>query len=135
METVTLNRWCTSTMGVFGTLTIGDFECITVERPWVGNLPTVSCIPAGVYTLRRDYYNTGCYEAFEICDVPGRSRILIHIGNTIRDVKGCVAVGKDLGWVNNLWAVTDSRYTFNRFMDAMHGIDETTISIRFTIPT
>lgn len=124
-----LVRWCSSTMGVFGTLELNGFECATVERPWANNRPSVSCIPDGTYTLKRDFYYTGHYEAFEICDVPNRSRILIHVGNTMDDLKGCVAVGRDLGWINDRWAVTNSRDTYQRFMQELDGTDETTINI------
>ena len=124
-----LVRWCSSTMGVFGTLEYNRFECVTVELPWRNNQPSVSCIPDGTYTLRRDYYHTGRYEAFEICDVANRSRILIHAANTIDDIKGCVGVGRELGWVNDRWAVTNSRETLDRLMRELDGVDETTINI------
>ena len=116
-------------MGTFGRLSAAGNVWITVERPWADNARDVSCIPEGVYTVRRDYYHRGGYEAFEIENVPNRSEIKIHIGNTMDDVSGCIAIGTDLGWVHGKWAVTHSKIAFHAFMHAMRMVDETCIKI------
>ena len=40
----------------------------------------------------------------------------MHIGNTMDDVQGCIAVCSQLGVVNNRWAGLYSRRAFERFM-------------------
>lgn len=113
-------------MGTFGTLSGyqgGEqwlqrnkmFEFETVERPWANNAPYVSCIPEGSYVLlQRTFYRAG-YETLELQDVPDRSHILIHKGNTPADVQGCIALGDRRGTLENLWAVLGSGIAFDRF--------------------
>jgi len=138
---VVVERWCYGPQGVFGTLMLPRFTCYTVERPWLKNEPGVSCIPVGDYPLALDHYHKGDYPAYEIRDVPNRSRILIHVANTMLDVKGCIAPGKWLGALADkqgelgpkgqpIWGVLGSRDAFDAFMDCMHGITETTIRIQ-----
>ena len=52
-NSVLLRRMGESPWGVFGTLTIGEWSCKTLERPWEGNARNVSCIPSGRYELKR----------------------------------------------------------------------------------
>jgi hypothetical protein len=129
---VILQRFCYGPWGVFGRLKIGDFESFTVELPWRDNQPSISCIPCGVYRLKLSQYYRGGYPAFEICDVPNRSRILIHVGNTIDDILGCVCPGKKLGFLRDKWAVLRSRKAFRGFMAAMDGTTDTFISVENT---
>jgi len=66
----------------------------TIENPWKDNQNGISCVPEGVYPVgQRPFYSGGGYETAHIQEVPGRSLILVHIGNTALDVEGCVAVG------------------------------------------
>ncbi|MCH9647391.1 MAG: hypothetical protein K0U98_04075 [Deltaproteobacteria bacterium] len=47
---LTLERFCSSQqMGTFGTITVGGATVYTLEPPWRGNAPRVSCIPSGRY--------------------------------------------------------------------------------------
>ena len=126
---INLCRFCYSDWGTFGRLSAGGRVWFTVERPWAYNHRNVSCIPEGVYPVRMDYYHRGGYPAYELDNVPGRSEIKIHIGNTLDDVSGCVAIGMDMGWVNGKWAIKHSKVAFHDFMAAMDGIDKTVIKI------
>lgn len=131
--------------GVFGILEFPSGQQLhTCEDDWVNNRPGESCIPPGIYRLERSWYYGGKYETFEICDVPGRSRILVHKGNTEEDVKGCVAVGLRRGWIRvprdedtgkagvRKNAVVDSAEAFRRFMAALAGVDEAELRISWT---
>jgi hypothetical protein len=60
-------------------------------------------------------------KAYEIKDVPGRSAVLIHSGNTIKDIQGCVLLGRNRGVKNGIPAVLDSRAAVADFMAAMGG--------------
>jgi len=103
--------------GVYGELVIGAKRFCTVERPWLANKPYVSCIPNGEYSLETRFYNKGGYETIEILNVPNRTNILIHKGNVPTEVQGCIAIGMEFGYVNGVWAVTNSGDAWEQFAD------------------
>ena len=121
MKKVLLERFAYSPMGTFGVLTVDDFECYTVERPWLYNKAHESCIPEGAYGIELGMYNRGGYPAYEIMDVPDRSLIKMHRANNINDVVGCVGFGDSLGFYEDLWSVLNSGKTMKKFMAAMDG--------------
>lgn len=65
----------------------GEHECFTLERVGVA-------IPAGTYRL--DLYQSPHFNRLMpmLCDVPGRSDILIHWGNYPQNSDGCILVGE-----------------------------------------
>lgn len=74
----------------------GESFCDTLENPYINNERNISCIPEGSYKVRlrlpresatRDYLH------LLVQDVPNRSYILFHIGNTAKDTSGCILVG------------------------------------------
>jgi len=96
-------------------------QLATVERPWVNNAAVVSCIPVGEYECKPRRYNRGGYDAVEVCNVTGRSYILFHAGNFVRNSKGCILInsyikGGDVG----LRGVS-SKLAFNQFMSEYGG--------------
>lgn len=96
------------------------FECCTLEDRWRNNLPNLSCIPKGRYVLKRvDSPHFG--DTFEVMNVPGRSKILIHAGNTIEDTEGCILLGSSFGRLLESLAVIKSREAFKAFMAHMAG--------------
>ncbi len=114
MKRLTLKRFAYTPMGTFGSMVIDDNLTIyTVEDAWRENASNVSCIPVGTYQCSPRFYNRGGYPAIHIKNVPGRSHILIHRGNTELDVQGCVVTGMKLGFIKNRWAVADSRTAFD----------------------
>lgn len=127
-------RFCDSEMGTFGRLYMPEFSCFTVERPWISNEPFISCIPVGTYDLVPSRYHRGGYDTYEIADVPGRSRILIHKGNTMAHVQGCVAIGMLLGFVDGLWAVLHSAQAFRAFKETtLFGWETAPSPVKLTI--
>lgn len=108
----------------------------TVEQEWrptaPGGEPNNSCVPAGSYALlphtrnnnRRDkvvaLVNPGLGVYYKKDDRPsgvGRYMILIHAGNTHKDVVGCIAPG--LG--RNGQATKSSRKAMKVIMDFIDG--------------
>lgn len=71
----------------------GVYECVTLERPDLDNAPDVACIPDGVYAVRLAHSQRFQRTVPHLLDVPGRSDIEMHMGNTAEDVHGCIAVG------------------------------------------
>ncbi len=100
-----------------------------IERPWLGNRPMESCIPAGTYMLKLGRYNRGGYAAYEIMDVRDRTLIKQHIANFPTDVLGCQGIGERFGILRGELAVLRSRIAFERYMVALDGDDEATIRI------
>lgn len=73
-------------------LTLEGRDFFLIEPSWVHNIQYISCIPIGMYRVvlrTSDRYK----EHLHIQDVPGRSLILIHIGNFRRNTTGCILPG------------------------------------------
>ncbi len=128
-DNVQLERFAYTPFGTFGRLYVPEYQCFTVERPWLNNTLKESCIPEGEYKIVLGAYNRGGYEAYELLDVPERSLIKIHVGNTMDDLLGCIAPGKALGFIERKWAVTSSKKAFKEFMSAMGGSETSTLRI------
>lgn len=117
-------------MGVFGKLVLPDgWECYTVELPWRNNAQSESCIPDGTYELHKRWSGVvrrsseGEFKrGWHVRHVFARKYIMIHPGNTLLDLDGCIALGSDMGYVEGHWAVTRSRDTFREFMERMNKL-------------
>lgn len=111
MTIVKLHRVLSSPDGTFGVLTYKSKPlCVTCENPWFNNQRNVSCIPNGNYDcVENDSPKFG--KTWWLKDVPKRSEIIIHSGNTINHTEGCVLVGRHFGNLGDLPAVLDSKST------------------------
>lgn len=79
---------------IIGNMSVdGQWLCSTLEPPWKDNARNVSCIPSGIYEVRLAYSAKFNGVRPLLVNVPGRSSILIHEGNTRRDTEGCILVG------------------------------------------
>ena len=94
-----------------------DLIGYTLELPWKGNQRKISCIPAGFYSVER-YSSPRFKEAFHLCAVPNRDSILIHMGNTVDDIEGCILVGNQLGELNGKKAVLQSKDMMDELIKA-----------------
>jgi hypothetical protein len=108
-----LHRSAQSEKGTFGILVLDDEPlCVTCEDDWQDNAAGRSCIPPGIYKcLHHDgeHYK----RVWEVLNVPGRTAILIHNGNTARDTQGCILVGDSFGHVGGAPAVMNSLKTLD----------------------
>jgi hypothetical protein len=128
--------------GTIGKLLIDGKEfCKTLERPWLNNQPDnpktlendSSCIPEGVYkVVRRSSEKFG--KHLHLLDVPNRSFILIHSGNTIDEILGCLLVGDkilDAGTIfkgkKYKYFISNSKRTMASLLTAV--IDDITLKI------
>lgn len=116
-----------------GRLTINGLTLRTLERPWIADPPHacghpgLSCVPSALYALalhdtpRFPRHFALVNEALGIYHeaVPpgqfGRAACLIHTGNWVTDVHGCIIVGRDRKIVNGRWMLLDSRDAFAAF--------------------
>lgn len=118
----------------YGDCTIGrlfynNFQCFTLELPWLDNAPSVSCIPEGVYkAFKRESPANG--PVLELKDVPNRTFIQIHAGNYTRQILGCLLTGDSVKWLDDdsIPDVTNSKNTLAAFLAAIP--DEVEVEIR-----
>ena len=105
--------------GTFGVLKINkQVFCVTLEPSDEENKKNISSIPAQQYQcIRINSHRYG--ETFKICGVPGRTNVLFHPGNLIRDTQGCILLAQYFGKLYGNRAVLNSGNTFNIFMAHM----------------
>lgn len=124
-----LIRSCEFDESTFGTLCVdGRPMFVTVEDKWRDNQRGISCIPKGTYKIVQ--HNSPKFgRCFHILDVPGRSEILIHAGNTHRDTSGCILVGLMFGTLGTTAAILSSRSAMAALLTALRGVKETTLEV------
>ena len=99
------------------------WSCKTLELPWKNNIPNESCIPVGTYRCER-VKSEKFGETFILTDVPGRSGILFHCGNTVpKDTRGCILIGVGLDCTDRKPVLLASRAAMNTFRDMLSGFD------------
>lgn len=139
-----LRRTSSGPDGVFGQLYIPGFDTLwTCEDDWLQNAKGKSCIPAGTYELQRTTYHKHGFDTFEVMDVPGRERILLHPGNTEEDTAGCILVGlkrgtllvKDeddpTGAMVEKQSVVYSKEAFRRLMVRLAGVETAQLTVEW----
>ena len=129
MINVSIIRLEESNHGTIGVLRINtQVICCSLEPPDRDNKPDISCIPRGTYTARR--VNSPKYgNTFEITQVPDRTHILFHPGNTVGDTRGCVLLGQSFGFLDGRRAVLSSKLAFQRFLEQTRDVDEFQLEI------
>lgn len=116
MITARLTRIATGSEGTFGALTInGNASCVTLEPPWKMNAEDVSCIPAGQY-ICKPYSSKRYPNVYQIMEVHGRTVVLIHIGNRLKNTEGCVLLGSEYGELRGKAAILNSTKAVNKFL-------------------
>lgn len=73
-----------------------EYVCDTLENPYINNERNISCIPEGTYDVRLRLARESAsrnYLHLLVQEVPNRSYILFHRGNTAKDTLGCILVG------------------------------------------
>jgi len=135
MKQLLLQRYSYSETETEGRLwTDGEDYLYTLERPWIagddGGVPYESCVPDGEYELLPHVRPNGdhvyalrnpdlgvFYTREERGDRQGRFLILIHAGNYVDDVVGCIAPGLSRTIYNNRRMVTSSRDAMRKLME------------------
>ena len=107
--------------GTFGMLRIGKaLFCATLEPPDRFNAVGTSCIPAQQYFCDR-YSSAKFLNTFIVRNVPGRSGILFHAGNTVKNTQGCILLGETIAKLRGDCGIKNSGATFADFMSEMNG--------------
>lgn len=128
----TVKRIADTPYGCFGVL--GEWKnnmmipfAVTLEPPWLNNEPNISCIPSGVYLIKR--VNSPKFgDVFEVTNVEDRENILFHWGNKLPNTKGCILTAEKFGILDGKPSVLTSHNSpgegFNEFMDKLKGTNE-----------
>jgi hypothetical protein len=129
MKRAIITRRPSTNEGTFGALDLqGGPMLRCTELPWHDNEPWISCIPKGTYHCELvDSPAKGL--VYEIKDVPGRSHILIHLGNWggdkskgfRSDLLGCIAPAMALGSILGQSAGVDSAKAMHALMEWSGG--------------
>jgi hypothetical protein len=74
----------------------GELFCDTLEN-------TKKIIPAGAYKIALVWSNKFHRVLPELANVPSRTAVRIHRGNSVKDTQGCILVGINdkAGWLRN----------------------------------
>jgi hypothetical protein len=149
---LTLVRFAYTPSATLGILTVGATKLCTLERPWIpnprgaGGLLSESCVPDGEYHVEpfsgsrpvtQDVYRLvnpalGVYASTRpVGQQWGRTGILIHVGNTVDDIIGCIAVGQSHS-VNGGRAVVNRSELAMRALRQLLGTGNHSLRIRPT---
>ena len=118
---LTLQRDTFTDKSTTGTLYLdGQQFCWTLELPNKDGLPG-SCIPQGTYPVTAQMSPRFGRSMPHVQDIPNRSHILIHWGNTAEDTEGCVLIGgtRDTDFIGNSRQIFDDFW--QKFMPALSG--------------
>ena len=120
---INIKRWYNDDCTI-GRLTIGDFQCFTLELPWKENKRSISCIPEGLYEYTF-YDSPKNGYVIQLENVRNRDYIQVHSGNFTYQVEGCILVGDSVKWLNTdkIPDVTNSRDTLNQLLKEAKGFD------------
>jgi Family of unknown function (DUF5675) len=142
--TVTLTRFAYLHECTLGWLVFNSLRLATIERPWItnpsgpGGKRMQSCVPDGSYLLSP--HDSEKFPQTYVLSNPtlgvfvnpsdissnadwGRSAVLIHQGNKVDDVVGCIAVGEAHGIVSGQHWVNASAQALKRLRDVLVRTD------------
>jgi len=102
-----------------------EYEFRTLELPWKNNKSNISCIPKGSYKVVKRH-SEKFKNHFHILDVENRDFILIHNANFYTELRGCIAIGSDLQYLNTdneidvVNSINTLKELYNRLPDSFY---------------
>jgi len=141
---IELIRFAYTPTEVQGRMLADDRAFYTIERPWIpadtpGGKPFESCVPDGDYELVPFERNNGDHVLALVNHDLGvhlhsgpRYAILIHAGNWVTDVVGCIAPGMDREIEAGRIKVTNSQVAMRSLADIMDFSQTHTLHIHPT---
>lgn len=93
------------------------FNCFGLELPWLNNKPNYSCIPEGLYNYSKGVSSQN-KPVINILNVENRTEIQVHVGNFVKQILGCLLVGKSLVYLDEDGTidVSSSGTTLNKLL-------------------
>lgn len=108
----------------------GQLLCHTIELPWLANKRKISCIPEGVYVLKKRYDEKFGWHLW-VSNVVGRQMILIHpANNALKELKGCIAPVSKL---DSAGIGSDSRIAFTKLCDLVFPLLDAGVPVKLKI--
>ena len=123
MNILTLARSYLPTKTI-GVLFNESIELATLERSWADNKKNKSCIPEGVYVVKRD--KTGRHQWYSVQDVTDRTFIELHGAHKFTELLGCIGIG--LGF-DDRFNLNGSDVALNKLLECL-GDDDSILHIR-----
>lgn len=121
LKLIRTNRYSTCTEGKL--FLDNELFCDTLEpterelKAFSDKVPGRTAIPKGVYRISYKYSSRFCCKMMRLMDVPLFDGILIHVGNSVSDTKGCILVGVR----TSPGHLSASRLTYNRLMSRLQN--------------
>ena len=114
-----LIRKARNSLGTKGILEVPGLttHLFTIENPWLDNKKTDSCIPTGTY-ICKPVNSPRFGKTIEVTDVPNRSHILFHAGNSPDDTDGCILLGLNGTAGDRMW-ISNSKAAVIDFLNAV----------------
>jgi hypothetical protein len=113
-----------STDNNFGTFGVLKWEhkpapfALSLEDPWKNNATNISCIPDGRY-IAKIFDSPTHGLTYRLEDVPGRTYILFHKGNTHINTQGCILIGEEYSFLNGIPSIASSAKGWREFADTL----------------
>lgn len=119
-----------------GTATLRDefdnivFQFKTLELPYKDNQRGISCIKEGLYTLKKNRWQTKFGNHFDIIGCEPRQGVKMHAGNYTSQIRGCVLPGTKHVFLNkdNTMDISNSKATLEHLFSLCP--DELQLEIR-----
>lgn len=118
--------------GIFSELldTNGQQIAVSIEHAYSVDSETWEPkIPQGTYICKRRLSPHFGFEVFELMNVPNCDYIEIHPGNFDRDSEGCICVGEKIAEYGSCEMITNSKATFEKFMNLQSGVDQFNLTV------
>lgn len=133
MRKIKLVRKVYTASGTKGLLYTAEnsYPFYTMENPWLNNKKTDSCIPTGTY-ICKPVNSPRFGKTIEVTDVPNRSHILFHAGNSPDDTDGCILLGLNGSDNDKMW-ISNSRAAMKIFLEQL-GNEEFELEIVDDLP-
>lgn len=97
----------------------GNHVGYTLERPALANCQNISCIPEGLYRVKRD--RSGKHRYYALKNVTNRSAIEVHNGTIPTHSDGCILIGYELTHELNLRGLSDPE---NQILEMFDNLEE-----------
>ena len=116
--------------GTFGVLLIQEKPfCVTLEPGDLLNSEFRSSIPAQQFWCAKRY-SPKFHDTYKVLDVPERTEVLFHPGNTVEDTEGCIVLAQYWGKLRGNRAVLNSGSSFREFLKIMDPYERFHLTIK-----